>query len=166
MIMRFFIAILFLGFFSCSKLNQVEYESFDKYDKIRLVSYSEHRKEAEKTDIIKLVNDSIEIPKVQIIDNVVLDNLFSDKILKILSSKDYNDCSYADCYQPRHILLFYKNNSIVDFYEFCASCGGSRQSKGIKVSDICSEQGIQLIKVFKEMKLKNNGEEGDGFKYF
>ena len=137
MIMRFLIAILFLGFFSCSKLNQLEYESFDKYDKIRLVSYSEHRKEAEKTDIIKLVNDSIEIPKVQIIDNVVLDNLFSDKILKILSSKDYNDCSYADCYQPRHILLFYKNNSIVDFYEFCASCGGSRQSKGIKVSDIC-----------------------------
>lgn len=164
--MRFLIAILFLGLFSCSKLNKLEYESFDKYDKIRLVSYSEHRKEAEKTDIIKLVNDSIEIPKVQIIDNIVLDNLFSDKILKILSSKDYKDCSYADCYQPRHVLLFYKNNSIVDFYEFCASCGGSRQSKGIKVSDICSEQGIQLVKVFKEMKLKNNGEEGDDFKYF
>lgn len=116
--MRFFIAILFLGLLSCSKLNQLEYESFDKYDKIRLVSYSEHRKEAEKTDIIKLVNDSIEIPKVKIIDNVVLDNLFSDKILKILSSKDYNDCSYADCYQPRHIYCFIKTIQSLIFMSF------------------------------------------------
>lgn len=152
---------------SCSKLNNEQLESFNKYDKVRLLSYSEHRKEFEKSDIIKLINDSINIPKVEIIDNVVLNNIERDKILKVLSSKDIENCSYADCYQPRHILLFYKKNKIIDFYEFCCACGGSRQSRGVKIPDICTQQGDELINIFKEMKLKNHGDEGvDGFKYF
>ena len=151
---------------SCSKVNKKELVSFDRYTKIRLVSYTTYRREASKEDVIKLNSDSILIPNIKIVDNVVLNEENKNKILNVLCSKDYENCSLADCYQPRHILLFYKMNKIVDFYEFCCSCGDGRFSSGIKVSTICVEQGTELIKIFKEMKLKNNGEEDDDFKYF
>ena len=70
------------------------------------------------------------------------------------------------CLLNNIILLFYKNNKLIDYYEFCASCGGSTQSLGMNISSICIEQGQELIKIFKEMKLKNDGEEGLDYKYF
>ena len=72
----------------------------------------------------------------------------------------------ADCYNPRHLILFYKQNKIVDFYEFCAECGGSRQSKNIIFPELCTGKGDRIIEIFKEMRLKNDGEESENYKYF
>ena len=156
---------------SCKKQNEkveeVRSNKFLKeFDKIRLVSYHTKRDVYNSNYELKIKNDTIEIPNVNFIDNVVLKKKESDKIFKILLSPPEIG-TLADCYNPRHILLFYKKNKMVEYFEFCAECGGSQtSSKKININSIFSEQGKELIKIFKEMKLKNDGEESDTYKYF
>jgi hypothetical protein len=149
------------------KVEEVQSTEFLKeFDKIRLVSYNTKRDIYSSDYELKIENDTIKIPNVNYIDNVILKKKESDKIFEILLSPPERG-TLADCYNPRHILLFYKKNKMVEFFEFCAECGGSQiSSKKIKINSIVSEQGKELIKVFKEMKLKNDGEESDTYKYF
>ena len=141
-------------------------EFLKKYGKIRLISYDTHRKDHGPGRIeLKIEKDTIQIPNIKIIDNIVLDKYFSKKIVEVLLSRE-NKCIVSDCYFPRHLILFYKQNKIVDFYEFCAECGGSRQSKNINFPHLCSEKGDRIIRIFKEMKLKNDGEDGGDYQYF
>lgn len=138
-----------------------------KYDEIKLISYNSQRKNALRDNVVvEIKNDKIKIKDVKIIDNVLLNKKYSKKIFNVLLSKK-KECSNADCYNPRHILLFFKAKKLVGYFEFCASCGGSRISKDINInSSFCSEHGNDLIKIFKEMKLKNNGEETEDYKYY
>lgn len=148
------------------KVEKVQSTEFLKeFDKIRLVSYNTKRDVYSSDYELKIENDTIKIPNVKFIDNVVLKKDESDKIFQILLSSPEIG-TLADCYNPRHVFLFYEKNKMVDFFEFCAECGGSRASKNIKINSFCTEQGRELIKVFKEMKLKNDGEESDTYKYF
>jgi hypothetical protein len=149
------------------KVEEVQSDEFLKdFDRIRLISYNTKREVYNSNYELKIENDTIKIPNINFIDNVVLKKNESDKIFDILLTFP-EKCTLADCYNPRHILLFYKKNKMVEYFEFCAECGGSQSSsKRIKINSICSEQGKQLIKVFKEMKLKNDGEESDTYKYF
>ena len=149
------------------KVEEVQSNEFLKeFDEIRLVSYNTKRDIYSSNYKLKIENDTIKIPNVKFIDNVVLKKKDSDKIFNILL-KFPEKCTLADCYNPRHILLFYKKNKMVEYFEFCAECGGSQtSSKKIKINSICSEQGSELIKIFKEMKLKNDGDESDTYKYF
>lgn len=162
---------LFCTLLSCKKQDEKVEETqntefLKEFDKIRLVSYNTKRDVYSSDYELKIENDTIKIPNVNFIDNVVLKKNESNKIFDILLTFP-EKCTLADCYNPRHILLFYKKNKIVEYFEFCAECGGSQSSsKKIKINSICSEQGKQLIKVFREMKLKNDGEESDTYKYF
>lgn len=159
----FTISLLLLSSLSFGQVDKF----INKYDEIRLISYNSHRKYALRDNpTIKIKNDKIKIKDVIIIDNVLLNKNYSKKIFKFLLSQK-KECSVADCYNPRHILLFFKAKKLVGYFEFCASCGGSRKSKNINInSSFCSEHGNDLIKIFKEMKLKNNGEETEDYKYY
>lgn len=157
------VCVLFL---SCHKKENKTSDFLKKYDKIRLLSYNKHRHAyGEKKYDLKIENDTILIPNVKYIDNIVLDNYYSEKITEVLLSTE-KECIVADCYNPRHIILFYKQNKIVDFYELCAECGGSRQSKNINFPQLCADKGDRIIAIFKEMKLKNDGEETENYSYF
>ena len=136
--------LLMISIISCVKKEDKISSFIKRYDKIVLLSYSEHRDIYRNREELKIENDTIIIPKVKFIDNVTLDNKFSRKIVEVLYSKN-KDCSYADCYKPRHIILFYKKNKIVDFYEFCAACGGCRESKNINFPEFCSQKGFKMI---------------------
>ena len=61
----------------------------NRYDKIVLLSYSEHRDIYRNREELKIENDTIIIPKVKFIDNVTLDNKFSRKIGLILFLRCY-----------------------------------------------------------------------------
>ena len=149
----------------CSKKENKTTEFLKKYDKIRLISYNKSR-DVYSTDYEPIIeNDTVRIPNIKFIDNMILDKHFSEKITEVLFSEE-NECVLADCYNPRHIILFYRKNKLVDFYEFCAECGGSRQSKNINFPELCTDKGDKIIEIFKEMKLKNNGEETENYKYF
>ncbi|WP_298115131.1 hypothetical protein [Flavobacterium sp.] len=152
-------------FLSCNKTEDKTSEFLKKYDKIRLISYNKHRDVFRPKYELKIEKDTIQIPNIKVIDNIVLDKYFSQKIAEVLLSTE-KECIVADCYNPRHLILFYKQNKIVDFYEFCAECGGSRQSKNINFPELCTEKGDRIIEVFKDLKLKNDGEETENYKYF
>lgn len=149
---------------SCDKKNKTS-EFLEKYDEIRLISYNTHRDVYNSDYELIIENDSVKIPNIKPVDNIILNKYYSEKIIEVLIT-DEKKCVLADCYNPRHLILFYKQNKIVDFYEFCTECGGSRQSKNIKFPDICRDKGFKIITIFKEMKLKNNGEETEDYKYF
>jgi hypothetical protein len=143
---QLFLFFLFsLILFSCKKSDDKKIELLSKYDKVRLISYNKHRNVYGTKYELKIENDTINIPNVKFIDNVVLDNNFSKKIINVLLLKE-RECIKADCYNPRHIILFYKQNKLIDFYEFCAECGGSMQSKNINFPELCSEKGDKLIR--------------------
>ncbi len=136
------------------------------FDKIKLLSYNNHRDVYSGNYELKIENDTIKNSGVKYIDNVDLDSKYAGKIFRVLFTDKKELCSMADCYNPRHILLFYKKQKLVGFYEFCAECGGSSQSAGLNIPSICTEHGDELIAIFEEMKLKNNGEETEDYKYF
>lgn len=165
---KHFIILLFLPLIlSCQRRagSEKTKEFLKKYDKIRLISYNQHRDTYSNNDSISIINDTIKIPQIEIVDNIELHQNYSEKIFSILLSEKRKG-TMADCYYPRHILLFYKNSKIIGFYEFSVGCGGCTQSDKIDIGYINTEQGKELIELFKEMKLKNNGEESDNYKYF
>lgn len=160
----FLVYTILLLFLSISSFSQVD-KFINKYDEIKLISYNSHRKYALRDNpTIEIKNDKVIIKGVKIVDNVILNNKYSKKIFNVLFSTK-KECSVADCYNPRHILLFIKAKKIVGYYEFCAECGRGKMSKNINIQSICREHGDDLIKIFKEMKLKNNGEETEDYKY-
>jgi hypothetical protein len=161
-ILLFLLSVIFL---SCNKKDNKTAEFLNKYDKIRLISYNTHRDVYSSKYELKIADDTIQIPNIKYVDNIVLNENFSRKIAEVLLSTE-NECVLADCYNPRHIILFYKADKIIAFYEFCAECGGSTQSKSIKFPELCTDKGDRLIEIFKELKLKNDGEETENYKYF
>jgi hypothetical protein len=138
---------------------------FRQYDKVRLLSYNHHRYANESDYEIVISNEDVKIKDIEFVDDVILSEQYKRKISNAIT-KEAKDCLMADCYNPRHLLVFYQKDKLVGYYEFCAECGGSRQSEGIKVPSICTEQGDALIEIFKELKLKNNGEETEDYQYF
>lgn len=160
-----FLILFAILIISCSERENKTAEFLKKYDNIRLVSYNTHRDVYSSNYELKIAHDTVPIPDIKFIDNIVLDKHYSEKIVDILLSEE-NQCVLADCYNPRHLLLFYRQDKIVAFYEFCAECGGSRQSKNISFPELCTDKGDRIIEIFKEMKLKNDGEETEDYKYF
>jgi hypothetical protein len=152
-------------FLSCNKKDNKTTEFLNQYDKIRLLSYNTHRDVYGSKYELKIEDDTVQVPNIKYVDNVVLNEKFSRKIAEVLLATE-NECVLADCYNPRHIILFYKANKIIDFYEFCAECGGSTSSKNIKFPALCTGKGDRLIEIFKELKLENDGEETENYKYF
>ncbi|WP_396176663.1 hypothetical protein [Flavobacterium sp.] len=152
--------------FSCQKEKSEVFLKLEQYSKVRLLSYNHSRNSYSDKNEILIKDNFITISGVSFVDDVDLNTEFKNKIFNVLDSKlEYG--TSADCYNPRHILLFYKKDKLVDFYEFCAECGGSYQSSGLKiVKSISSEQGDLLIEIFKELNLKNNGEETENYQYF
>lgn len=128
------------------------------YDKIILLSYDRPRDEYLAKSELNIKNFKISLSKIKIVDSIDLNENQSKKILEILNLP-IEVGSMADCYNPRHILLFYKNSKLIGFYEFCAECGGCRKSDNINIPMLCTENGEKLIKLFKEMNLKNTGED-------
>ena len=147
------------------EVEKAEQNLFSQYDKVRLLSYNHHRDVYRGKNEITISHNEIKIDSVEFVDDIILNEKYKRKISNAIT-KETGECSVADCYNPRHLLVFYKNEKPIGYYEFCAECGGSRQSKGIMMPSICSEQGDALIEVFKELKLKNNGEETEDYQYF
>ena len=86
---------------SCNEQEKKTSEFLKRYDKIRLVSYNTHRDVYSSKFELKIEKDTIRIPDINIVDNVVLDKYYSEKIAAVLLSIE-DECLLADCYNPRH----------------------------------------------------------------
>ena len=167
MIMRFLIAILFLGFFSCKEVKPLktiplvdkkENNFFETIDSVRLISFPS-KMYWDKKEIMSEEDVDFEIPDDKIIDNLTLNKEQLEEIVEILKIDYKNECMEAACYEPRHMLQFYKNAKIIAFYEICLECGGWKNSKNLDfLPPFCVQKGEELKQVFIKMKLKNSGE--------
>ena len=126
--MRFFITILFISLFSCREekslkiietVNKKENNFFETIDKVRLISYSSRTQWNPNEPFDYYSKKEIAIPEDKIVDDVILSEKVKNSIISILK-KDYKEkCTNAACYEPRHMLQFYKKNKLVGYVEFC-----------------------------------------------
>ena len=110
---------------------------FDKSDRIGIVSY-ESRNEADN-ELIK--NDSFRVAGIGeriVLNKVQIDTLFS-LLYDYQRNKNRGSVSQADCYNPRHAVVFYKANKAIAFWEICLECGGQRQSTNTDFEKFCDE---------------------------
>lgn len=122
-------------------------------DKIELVSYSSRPNSYTDTSLI--VDGKFKVEYIK--QRVTLDKAQTDSLLSILYNvKPFpigiDTTGLADCYNPRHSILFNKGNKTIAFLEVCFECGGTRQSKGVDFGQFCSEKMCMLQRFFKANK--------------
>src|SRR5688572_10634143 len=122
---------------------------FNVSDKVELVSY-ECRKDSYSNDNL-ISSNKFAVDNVK--QRVSLDKSQRDSIFSIL----YNykplpvgvDTLQADCYNPRHSIVFYEKSKAIAFFEICFECGRTRQSKGVDFGQFCPEKMCMLQTFFK-----------------
>lgn len=144
------------------KLDTIEKESLNSFfksvDSVRLISFPSKMVWGRDKIIKKNTDDAFQIPKEKIIDNVIVNDVYLNKITKILET-DVKNGTAADCYEPRHLLQFYTKGKIIGYYELCLECGGYECSNNLNfLPPFCIEKGEVMKKLFERMKLKNTGE--------
>jgi hypothetical protein len=125
---------------------------FSKADKIELVSYDLRQDSYGNRDLVSDGTFSVD----SIRQRVVLDGNQRDSLFSIL----YNfkavpagiESSQADCYNPRHSIVFYQKNKAMAFLEICFECGGTKQTAGVDFGPFCPEKLCMLQRFFKASK--------------
>ncbi|MDI9310723.1 MAG: hypothetical protein QM535_10950 [Limnohabitans sp.] len=162
--------LIIVCYFSSYSQKNTQLKQFERYDKIRLLSYNMQRYAYKPENELKIIGNKINFKKdLKFIDDIILSEKQKNKILSILiEDHSKKNCRGSDCYMPRHIILFYKKYKLIDFYEFCAECGGDRKSKGLDIlSHFCDDKGQKIKELLKKMKLKNYGDDDTGnYKYY
>jgi hypothetical protein len=122
---------------------------FGQSDKVEIVSYPIRDLRGLGNELIR--NGKFMVHNIQ--QRVVLNKTDQDSLYSIL----YNftipgePMQYpgADCYNPQHCIVFYKNNQAFAYYEICFMCSRTAQSDGIDVISFCEEKWCLLQKFFK-----------------
>lgn len=122
-------------------------------DKIELVSYSPRLNSYSDLDLI--IDDKFKLSYIK--QRIALGKPQADSLLSILynikpSPIGTDTTGVADCYNPRHSILFYKGSKAIAFFEVCFECGGTRQSKGVDFGLFCPEKLCMLQRFFKANK--------------
>lgn len=61
----------------------------------------------------------------------------------------------AACYNPRHAILFYKGNTLVEYFEICFECMGTEYLRNqSRFPQFCNEQWCYLQQFFKDVGIK------------
>jgi|GEM_PF-966623 len=122
---------------------------FNVSDKVELVSYQCRRDSYSNDNLIS--NDKFSVANIK--QRVSLGKSQRDSVFSLL----YNykplpvglDTLQADCYNPRHSIVFYEKSKAIAFFEICFECGGTRQSKGVDFGQFCPEKMCMLQTFFK-----------------
>jgi hypothetical protein len=122
---------------------------FNRCDRVELVSY-ECRKDSYSNDNL-IRNDKFMVA--DIAQRVSLGQSQRDSIFSILNNYRPSpvglDTLEADCYNPRHSIVFYEKTKAIAFFEICFECGGTRQSPGADFGHFCPEKACMLQNFFK-----------------
>lgn len=106
-----------------------------KYDSSVIIAYNVKFSDSQLMNIDKFTNGKIDL-------RMRLDSSQIYKIAAILN--DTTGGRVADCYDPHHAILFYKNGKIIAYYEFCLECGKAKQSDNLRFPAFCLEKASAL----------------------
>jgi hypothetical protein len=140
-------------YFKSDKIRSTTYP-FNKADRIEIVSYPYKRNDfrndkliVDNKFIIKGIEERIRLNSAQ------MDTLFS--ILFDYKTKVQNSpIPVADCYNPRHSILFYKDKNPFAFLEVCLECGGTRKSENTDFGVFCMGKMCLLQQFFLKIGIK------------
>jgi hypothetical protein len=126
---------------------------FNAADRIEIVSYDSRNDTADNLirDGRFTVNDIHEL--------IVLNKPQTDSLFSLLydyeRNKNAEPVRYADCYNPKHSVVFYKEGKAIAFWEICLECGGQRQSANTGFENFCHENSCEVQHFFVKAGIKN-----------
>ncbi len=88
--------------------------------------------------------------KIPVKKKIILNEVEKAEIFQILYKENCFIQNSAACYEPRHALLFKKQNDTIGLIEVCLECSQIRVTEGIKKPIMCDGMIINLDKFFKE----------------
>lgn len=96
----------------------------------------------------------------QYYEKISLSQLQTDSLFSILYNYQPkrlgNTFGVADCYNPRHSIVFYEGDKAIAFIELCLECSKTKTSKGYVLNGdfFCNGQWCHLYRFFKYIGLK------------
>ena len=143
---------------------------FSQADKIEIIAYDSAFGSAFTGGrihgyTIERLRDSMSI-KSNIRDKVILNKNQADTLFSIFVDYTFENASTgivsADCYNPRHAILFYKDGQLIEYVEICFECARiefiGRKSKFAKFcyNNFCEGKWCYLSEYFKKCGMANN----------
>jgi len=125
---------------------------FNKSDKIELVSYGAKLNLHSDNELIR---DGKFMVK-EIKQRVTLNKAQTDSLFSILYNfekiKKGSEEPLADCYNPRHCIVFYQDGRAISFLEICFDCRKRRMPENLDFGESCDEKWCLLQNFFKVNK--------------
>ena len=153
---KFLVLIILFHFCLChaqeSNINQIK-SIFSETKKIEIYAYLVQSKWYKNDKYEYLKKDSIvNIPEIYLRNKIELSKKQISKLKKsIIKSPDKID-ERADCYMPRHTIVFYDEKDVIlGYVELCFSCMNSRASDNFIV---LNNKMLFQEKLFKEFGIK------------
>ncbi|AFM05214.1 hypothetical protein Fleli_2861 [Bernardetia litoralis DSM 6794] len=99
---------------------------FDQYDKIEILFYPKSKRAMGIPGTVcgnLLKNGEFVVDSIQ--TRVTLSKPQKEELVKFLTSPNKSKLEAADCYWPKHAILFYKSEKVDSFLEICFECNNS-----------------------------------------
>ena len=159
------IILLFLFIYSSCFAQSKEKEAldsiFNQTSKIEIYAYLDYNK-WDKNDKKKIIyNNDIYIKDEYVRNKILLTKKQIKKLEKSLLKTKVEIDERADCYDPRHTIVFFNNhNKILGYINLCFSCLNSESSKNLAflsdkmlfLEDVFRDFGITYFQETKEEK--------------
>lgn len=126
-------------------------KTIDLADKIEVISYqSVHECDSTKDD--ESVKSGHAEPKC-IQEKITLPNEKFAEIKKVLFEHAIlnTTCVTNDCYEPRHSVIFYKENKRIAYVDICFACA---QSRGERIGCLTFKRSEEIQTYFKSLGIK------------
>lgn len=149
-------ALLFLNF---SKKDKEIENLFSKTKKIEIYAFQSFSGNYLNPHYVK--TNKVEIPEKFLRNKIVLNDNQTLKLKKSLVKTKVKIEERADCYEPRHIIVFYnEKDEIFGYVELCFECTGTSASNNLKFledkilfqCELFKEFGITYFEETKEEK--------------
>lgn len=128
---------------SLSKVEVLSYEDRMRWDK----KSTENEDNKYTKDLV--VDYKLNFDSTKVKERVFLNSVLKTELLELIAQ---DSCKVeelpADCYMPRHLILFRdQKNRIIGYKELCLSCRGFRESKNLEsYNGFCFSQMEELFK--------------------
>ncbi len=148
-----FILLFLVIYTSCiAQENEALDSIFNQTKKIEIIAFYDRDKwnrEDRFTDVNYIRNNNIEIKEKYVRNRILLNQDQINKLKSEFENCKSEDFESADCYWPRHVLIFTNTkNEIFGYIEICFSCGNSESSKNLKFLERCVLKQEKLFKEF------------------
>jgi hypothetical protein len=134
------LVIIFLSFNIIFKPKIKDTFPFSKADNVELIFYKGPQMGGFNLN---------ELYKIPFSAKVNLNEIEKEEVFKIFYNENCIIHTSAECYEPRHALVFKNNNDTLGIIEVCLECSQIRVSEGIEQMKMCEGMVLKLDKFFK-----------------